>query len=586
MCGIAGIFGPNGDDYSTVHKMARIIGHRGPNGTAAWSEQFKTGGVSFGHTRLSIVDIEGSNQPLFSDNGCVLIFNGEIYNHREIRKVNSTYNFRTNGDGEAILAAYANRSDDIGWVRDLDGVWAFALWDPQLERLILSRDRFGVKPLLRNCTEKGNLLFGSEAKCLRLHPEYSPELDIRALIGRIAFEYSLDDTTLFEGVHSISPGTIETWDISNGKAKLQNRSIWASDFPIPYGKWSPKTHAGALLESLTSAVADRLMSDVPLGIILSGGLDSALIAAISNEASQRTGYPLPACWTVAESEDNPDWVAAESVCQSLELQHHQHLISENAFENSLPKLGWHGEDLDVTVLFFQPLFEKMSQSVKVGLCGQGADELHAGYPRYKNLRSHCELISKRLDACKHPFSDQILSENFISPGWRQGHNPDLVFADLGSTLNYELNNGQLTNFQLRLVDRHSMAHGLEVRVPFLGETHVTASSQIPVAWKLSSGSEKLGLREAARLTKLPIDIVNRPKLPAGRATSPALIDNLLDELKGHAQEYSNDIPMISKMFNGQPEISIGLRLFRSLHLTDGGVGRECKDLLTLLEDVD
>ena len=586
MCGITGIFGPNGDDYSTVYRMAGLIDHRGPNGTRAWSESFKEGGVSFGHTRLSIVDIDGSDQPLFSDNSCVLIFNGEIYNHQKIREEKSSYSFRTNGDGEAILSAYAHRSDDIEWVRELDGVWAFALWDPSLKRLILSRDRFGVKPLLRNLTEKGNLLFGSEAKCLRAHPEYSPQLDIHALIGRIAFEYPLDDTTLFEGVHSVSPGTIEMWKISDKGAKLERRDDWTTEMPLTSVKWSPKTHAESLLESLTSAVADRLMSDVPLGVILSGGLDSALIAALSNEASQRTGYPLPACWTVAESEDNPDWIAAENVCQSLGLDHHQYLLSEDAFENSLPKLGWHGEDLDVTVLFFQPLFEKMSQSVSVGLCGQGADEIHAGYPRYKNLATHRELIFQRLEVCEHPFSERLLETDIGAPGWRQGHNPNSVFSDLESTLDYELKNGQLTNFQLRLVDRHSMANGLEVRVPFLGESHIMASNKIPESWRLSADSEKLALREAARLTSLPAEIVNRPKLPAGRATSPTLIDNLLEDLKGHSEEYSNDIPTISKMFKGQPEISIGLRLFRSLHLTDGGVGREGKDLLTLLEDVD
>ena len=162
----------------------------------------------------------------------------------------------------------------------------------------------------------------------------------------------------------------------------------------------------------------------------------------------------------------------------------------------------------------------------------------------------------------------------------------MAFSDLGATLEYELNHGQLTNFQLRLVDRHSMAHGLEVRVPFLGSTHLSAANQLPLNWKLSGGIEKIALREAAALTNLPKDIVHRPKLPAGRATSPAMIDNLLTELKGHAIEYANDIPSISRMFGGQPEISLGLRLFRSMHLVDGGLGRHGKDLMTLLEDVD
>ena len=148
-----------------------------------------------------------------------------------------------------------------------------------------------------------------------------------------------------------------------------------------------------------------------------------------------------------------------------------------------------------------------------------------------------------------------------------------------------MNHGQLTNFQLRLVDRHSMAHGLEVRVPFLGQSHVDVSSSLPMSWKLPELTEKLALRAAANLTRLPKEIVNRPKLPAGRATSPTMIDNLLVELSGHALQYANDFPQLTGMFNGQPEISLGLRLFRSLHITDGGIGRQGKDLMTLLEDV-
>jgi len=368
---------------------------------------------------------------------------------------------------------------------------------------------------------------------------------------------------------------------------LTESNRWVEGHQNPRnGNWTPEKGATPLLESLTSSIADRLMSDVPLGIILSGGLDSAMVAALAHEASERTGYPLPACWTVAESEDNPDWVAAEQVCSALDLEHHQHILDQREFENSLPNLSWYGEDLDFTVLFFQPLFEKMSQSVKVGLCGQGADELHAGYPRYKNLESHRQQIRARLEASEHPFATELLSGEINRDGWRTNHNPEVTFSDLGTTLEYELNHGQLTNFQLRLVDRHSMAHGLEVRVPFLGSTHLSAANQLPLDWKLSGGVEKIALREAAALTNLPKDIVHRPKLPAGRATSPAMIDNLLKELKGHAIEYANDIPSISRMFGGQPEISLGLRLFRSMHLVDGGLGRHGKDLMTLLEDVD
>ena len=587
MCGIAGLLGPDGDDLKMAFSMASLLNHRGPDGTRSWAEPCSNGGVGFGHTRLSIVDIRGSDQPLHSDDGNVLIVNGEIYNHQQIRNQERSFQFRTKGDGESILAAYAARNDEFSWVQRLDGIWAFALWDSNREKLILCRDRLGVKPLVRTVTDQGTLLFGSEVKSLRAHPGHMPTLDLDALVARIAYEYPLDETTLFEGVHSVRPGNLEIWKINENGAEIEEVHRWVDDTSANVNQsWSPPNDAGPLLESLTQSVADRLMSDVPLGIVLSGGLDSAMVAALAHEASERTGYPLPACWTVAESEDNPDWVAAEHVCQTLDLEHHQHILDENAFQKSLPNLGWHGEDLDLTVLFFQPLFEKMSESVAVGLCGQGADELHAGYPRYRDLESHRNLIQSRLKSCAHPFSNTLLSSPITTPGWRGDHNPSSAFSDLETTLQYEMNHGQLTNFQLRLVDRHSMAHGLEVRVPFLGNPHLDASSRLPTHWKLSDRVEKAALREAANLTKLPKDIVHRPKLPAGRATSPTMIDNLLDELKGHAAEYANDIPSISGMFHGQPEISLGLRLFRSLHIVDGGIGRHGKDLMTLLGDVD
>ncbi|SVD66170.1 uncharacterized protein METZ01_LOCUS419024, partial [marine metagenome] len=156
--------------------MASLLQHRGPDGTRSWSIPCRHGGIGFGHTRLSIVDIVGSDQPLYSDNGCVLIVNGEIYNHRDIRESSRNYPWRTNGDGEAILSAYESRSNSVDWLNRIDGIWGFALWDSKTEQLILSRDPLGVKPLVRTLTRDGTLLFGSETKALRAHPQHTPEL--------------------------------------------------------------------------------------------------------------------------------------------------------------------------------------------------------------------------------------------------------------------------------------------------------------------------------------------------------------------------------------------------------------------------
>ena len=143
MCGIAGIFGPNGDDSALAQSMASMLKHRGPDGIQSWSEPCQYGGVGLGHTRLSIVDVAGSTQPLHSDDGCVLVMNGEIYNHQQIRNEERGFSFRTQGDGESILATYAARHDDVSWVQRLDGIWSFALWDSVRQVLILCRDRLG-----------------------------------------------------------------------------------------------------------------------------------------------------------------------------------------------------------------------------------------------------------------------------------------------------------------------------------------------------------------------------------------------------------------------------------------------------------
>ena len=149
-----------------------------------------------------------------------------------------------------------------------------------------------------------------------------------------------------------------------------------------------------------------------------------------------------------------------------------------------------------------------------------------------------------------------------------------------------MNHGQLSNFQLRLVDRHSMAHWLELRVPFLGSEHRKESQKIPLDWRVRGDREKLALRAAAALTDLPDSIVNRPKLPAGTATTPTLLNDLLLELRPHAEEWSSRYPRIKRILRHQPDMSIGLRLFESLHIIDGGVGRENKSLWDLLEDID
>ena len=592
MCGIAGVLGH--PDVAVLQRMNRLQHHRGPDENDVWLDEH----IGFAHARLSIVDLQSSQQPMTGAEGTVVIMNGEIYNHQALRSNHSAYPFQTAGDTEAVLAVHhaARRSNTLGmtaedhatWLSTLDGMYALALWHPTSQELILARDPMGIKPLSRTVMDD-SMMFASETKAFRADERYVPELDEVAMAARLVWEYPLDGTTLLKGVHQVRPGTVERWSLNqlNQPVLLDVANI-ERQVLNPTETWDSATGAANLLESFVSGVQQRLMADVPVGIVLSGGLDSSLVAAVAHEAAERAGQPVPECWTVAESEDNPDWKAAEVVASHHDLVHHQHLLEASAFEQRLPKLAWHGEDADVTVMFFHPLFEHMANHVKVGLCGQGADELHAGYPRYAALADHGRTLKQRMDALPTHLNAALLNGGLSrEEGWYAPvHDPETITGDLRTMLNFELEHGQLSNFQLRLVDRHSMAHSLEVRVPFLSSDHRAASYRLPEDWKRGAGrEEKAALRQAADLTRLPKEIVRRPKLPAGRATSPTMLQEFLSERRSQTEELLEHYTPWASVLKGQEELALGLGLFESLHLRDDGHFRTAHSIDDLIAEV-
>lgn len=574
MCGLAGMLGA--PEPTIVRKMIQYQNHRGPNGSGFWHDE----SICFGHARLAIVDLEGSPQPIQSQEGNVLIANGEIYNFESIRTSMTGYPWTTSGDSETILALFektiqsnptASAKDHGDWICQLDGMFAFALWNPQQKQLILARDEMGIKPLVRSRIGS-SLVFSSEVKALHAHPEFYAQLDEHALMARLVWEYPLDATTLFLDVHQVRPGTVEVWSLESGEPILLDSHRFSIPKISPQEAYEEEMGARELLDGFIDSVGQRLMADVPVGIVLSGGLDSSLVAAVANDAAHRYHRPTPECWTVAESEDNPDWMAAELVASSLDLKHHQSIMEADSFAKHLPSLSWHGEDLDVSVLFFQPLFQTMSQSVRVGLCGQGADEIHAGYPRYTDLKSHQRELEHRLTMLNHPFARQF-EQGELDPEdnrwWTGDHRPETHLNELQDTLQFELDHGQLSNFQLRLVDRHSMAHSLEVRVPFLGRSHRKDAFDLPMNQRLPlDGLEKKALRKAASLTSLPRSVVERKKLPAGTATSPTLLSQCLQDYSAQIDTISSRWSFCEPLLRHQPEIALGLGLFESLHLIE------------------
>ncbi|MEC9457641.1 MAG: asparagine synthase (glutamine-hydrolyzing) [Candidatus Thermoplasmatota archaeon] len=616
MCGISGILGICNPE--TASSMASCMAHRGPDGFGIFSEDIGKGTqIALGHSRLSIIDIRGSSQPIVDDSASALVHNGEIYNYGGIRQTLSGFQWATSGDSETILALHKSSvsrpsvapefargkpvcgirtapsvfqggnpaEKHVDWVSKLDGIWGFALWDSSRRELILCRDPMGVKPLLRTILPNGALLFASEVKAFHGHPEFIPMPDIESLAVRLAFEYPLDHTTLFQGVTQVGQGTIETWGIdSRGRAVLTGIARYSSDKIEPNSSLEIDQYATTLLDSLDSSVKDRMMSETPIGIVLSGGLDSSLIANLAKDASDGLSLESPECWTVAGSEDNPDLISSVNVAESLDMKHNIDILEDDIFWKKLPRFCWDGEDLDVTVLFWQPLFQSMSNKVKVGLCGQGADELHGGYSRYGELYRHSRIVENRLNLAKGVDISSLPS----GPGqpWVDASfSTDSVFSSIQSTLQFEMDRGQLSNFQLRLADRHSMATGLEVRVPFLGQKHREASNTMPIEWRVSKPLEKIALRKSARLTRLPEDIVSRPKLPAGTATAPNMVTDLISELEPHALEWSADYGQLAPMLIDQPDMAIGIRIFHATHLTEGGIARSSKDIMSVINDV-
>ena len=595
MCGIAGLLG--NASLEDAISMASAIGHRGPDGSGDFqaSVEQTDGSVAFSHARLSIIDLDGSQQPIHSDHGCVLMVNGEIYNHKKIKSELQDYPFRTAGDSETILALHRVHSWNqpagdnpaqrhVEWVSKLDGMWGFSLWDPSANELILCRDPFGIKPLVRTQLSDGTLLFGSEVKAFRGHPDFSAKPDISALAVRLAYEYPLDQTTLFQGVTSVGIGTIETWSIVEGKATLTGVARYWKPQVNPSDNWNPSNNASLLLHSLSDSIQDRLMADVPVGIVLSGGLDSSLMAALAHDAADSVGKPTPECWTVADSEDNVDLQASIMVTENQDLGHHVHIMDENTMWKELPNFVWNGEDLDITVMFWQSVFQQMKGNVTVALCGQGADELHAGYSRYRNLPAHSNLVTSRM-ALSGKIDISEDDRGLGKPWSSESIMPEDNFANLSQTLEFEQNRGQMSNFQLRLGDRHSMAQAIEARVPFLGMRHAKLANQLPLSWRLSNDDEKMALRAAADLTSLPKEIIRRPKLPAGTATSPTLVSEIINSLSNRAEDWAKEYGVLSKQLLAQPDMAIGMRIFHAMHLTESGPKQRTGDLLDVLDDV-
>ncbi len=542
MCGICGIAGRDASapalEERRLRAMTDAIVHRGPDEEGLHLAP----GIALGMRRLSIIDVAGSHQPIASeDRGVLAVFNGEIYNFGELRAELEARGHRlaTQGDGEVIVHLYEEHGLDFA--RRLEGIFAIAIWDRARRRLVLVRDQLGVKPLYCALGPDG-LAFASEVKSLIAGGLLAPALDPLAAELFLALGFVPGKHSLFAGVEKVLPGSMVVW--SQGAPLEQRRWYSPGDGAAerPAGSsWAEDQER--LLELLRASTRAQMVSDVPLGSMLSGGLDSSLITALMAEASPRPVKTFSIGFV--EDADANELDDARGVAARLGCEHHELLTSATEHPELLDEALWHLEEpiADVSFLGFKLLSSLAARSVTVALSGQGADELLGGYRKHQiaaaagalgrgpgAARAALALIGRRaapgstaarglaalsagdpaarLLAMSRVFEAGDRDE-LLSPGFRQAaleqelHDaisaqlPPGVRGPLGQTLALDMRLALADNMLLYF-DKMSMASSLEVRVPFLDTQLVGFCMQLPDSRKVWLGRRKELLKRASR----------------------------------------------------------------------------------------
>jgi asparagine synthase (glutamine-hydrolysing) len=560
MCGIAGYFRFDGAQAESAPLLDMIgqLRHRGPDDDGCFTQ----GPMGIAHARLSIVDLAGGHQPMAShDRALWIVFNGEIFNHIELREQlrSKGHRFHTNSDTEVILEAFRDKGERC--VEDFNGQWAFAIWEPARQRLFLSRDRLGVRPLFYH-RDSARLAFASEIKSILSLPGMLRELDVQALDQMLTFWSVVPPRTMFEGVQELPPGHSMVVDGSG----VRTWAYWALDYQ-PDEAASESEHAGRLLEALIDAARVRLRADVPVGAYLSGGLDSTVVAAI---VKRYTNARLKTFSVTFEDPEFDESSFQRQAARFLEVEHHQVQCTAADIGRVFPSVVWHAEAPMVRTAP-APLY-LLSRLVrdndyKVVLTGEGSDELLGGYDIFKEakIRRFCgrQPQSSRRPALLrrlYPYmpalhaqpsewlasffqvTPEALQSPFFShlPRWELTSRTKLFLSkqyqerlrgvqaqqailrelpdgyqrwDDFSRAQYLESRYLLPGYLLSTQgDRVAMANSVEGRYPFLDHRVVEVASRIPARLKMKVLDEKYILKVAAR-ELIPPFLRRRPKQP-------------------------------------------------------------------------
>lgn len=587
MCGIAGIVAANGR-HIEAHRLAdmvALLGHRGPDDRSVHLEPR----AGLAHARLSILDLAGGRQPMSNEDGSLWItFNGEIFNHVELRDdlARKGHRFRTRSDTEVLLHLYEEEGADA--VHKLNGQWALGIWNARTGTLFLSRDRLGVRPLFYTiCGDR--LIFGSEIKALFAHPEVSREIDPYGLDNILTFWTTLAPRTAFKAVHALPAGHSLTW--CDGQIALAQH--WRPTFPSPSANASEAASTERLRTVLEGATRVRLRSDVPVGAYLSGGLDSSVIVALTKRVSD---MPLHTFSIAFDDADFDESVHQRQVSQALETDHVELRCSHEDISQVFPDVVWHTET-PLLRTAPAPLYllsrRVRDEGYKVVLTGEGADEVFGGYDIFKEAKirrfwskypssaRRASLVGRlypylrelhrqptaSLQTFFHVAPDDLANPCFSHlPRWRLTSRLKVFLSDAVRTAlgDYDgcadlaarlpPDHGQWDPFcQSQYLetahllpdyllssqgDRVAMAHGVESRYPFLDPDVVAFASALPPRLKMRALNEKYLLKRLAR-DLVPVPVWRRAKqpyrAPGGRAFFAGRRSGYLDDLLSPAQ---------------------------------------------------
>lgn len=514
MCGLAGVLHLRGEPiaHETLKRMTDAIAHRGPDGEGHWTE----GPVGLGHRRLAIIDLSpGGRQPMLTPDGdLALVYNGEIYNYQELRAELQAlgHRFSSSSDTEVLLHAY--REWGPGCLERLNGMFAFAVWERRTRRLFVARDRYGIKPLYY-WTDGTRFAFASEIKALFGVPGFRRDVCLPALHQYFTFQNIFTDETLFEGVRLLPPG--HTMVVADGQV-LAPEPYWDYRFGIDTLAMSEDECVDELFSCFRGAAVRQLVSDVPVGSYLSGGMDSGSLTAIASSHLGRihsftAGFDLTSASGIELGFD--ERLPAEMMAHRFKTEHYEVVLHAGDMEQVMGDLIWHLEDLRVGQSYPNYYVARLaSRFVKVVLSGAGGDELFGGYPwRYFQVagsRSADEYFRNYYAFWQRLVADEDKPRLFQPDIARRlsGHSTFDVFRGVFDRHPLELETSEdYINHSLYfeaktflpgllvVEDKVSMAHGLESRVPFLDDRLVEFAMRVPVRYKVENSLVQAAIDE-------------------------------------------------------------------------------------------